>query len=127
MEAAAASKAQEIPIDPKGLFAGMIEWFGELAQFSGRVGHAIITPPYEFRELLRQCDNIGSKSLPLVALAGSAIGVVLSLQMRDSLAPHVHDGVDEQDPTSADILHTILEGLEKQRWMFTAQLRHIAD
>ncbi|MDT5148931.1 MAG: starvation-inducible DNA-binding protein [Mycobacterium sp.] len=39
----------------------------------------------------------------------------------------VHDGVDEQDPTSADILHTILEELEKQRWMFTAQLRHIAD
>ena len=39
----------------------------------------------------------------------------------------VHDDVDGQDPTSADILHTILEGLEKQRWMFTAQLRHVAD
>jgi phospholipid/cholesterol/gamma-HCH transport system permease protein len=64
----------------------MVEWFGELAEFFGRVVHAIITPPYEFRELLRQCDSIGSKSLPLVALAGSAIGVVLSLQMRDSLA-----------------------------------------
>lgn len=36
----------------------------------------------------------------------------------------LHDGVDDLDPTSADILHTILEGLEKQRWMFTAQLRH---
>jgi starvation-inducible DNA-binding protein len=39
----------------------------------------------------------------------------------------VHDEVDAQDPTSADILHGILEGLEKQRWMFTAQLRHLAD
>jgi starvation-inducible DNA-binding protein len=39
----------------------------------------------------------------------------------------VHDDVDDQDPTSADVLHTILEGLEKQRWMFTAQLRHIAN
>lgn len=39
----------------------------------------------------------------------------------------VHDDVDGQDPTSADILHTVLEGLEKQRWMFAAQLRHIAD
>lgn len=38
----------------------------------------------------------------------------------------LHDGVDDQDPTSADILHTILEGLEKQRWMFTAQLRHVS-
>lgn len=39
----------------------------------------------------------------------------------------VHDDVDAQDPTSADLLHTILEGLEKQRWMFTAQLRHLAS
>ncbi|MDP9165337.1 MAG: DNA starvation/stationary phase protection protein [Actinomycetota bacterium] len=38
----------------------------------------------------------------------------------------VHDEVDAQDPTSADILHTILEGLEKQRWMFTAALRHVS-
>src|SRR5579864_3471353 len=42
-------------------------------------------PSYEFGELLRQCDAIGSKSLPLVALAGAATGVVLSLQTRDSL------------------------------------------
>ncbi|HYO03631.1 MAG TPA: DNA starvation/stationary phase protection protein [Mycobacterium sp.] len=39
----------------------------------------------------------------------------------------VHDEVDAQDSTSADILHTVLEGLEKQRWMFTAQLRHLSD
>lgn len=37
----------------------------------------------------------------------------------------VHDDVDSQDPTSADILHGILEELEKQRWMFTAQLRQL--
>lgn len=39
----------------------------------------------------------------------------------------VHDDVDEQDPTSADILHAILESLEKQRWMLASQLRHIAN
>ena len=39
----------------------------------------------------------------------------------------VHDDVDAQDPTSADILHTILETLEKQRWMLAAQLRHIGN
>jgi starvation-inducible DNA-binding protein len=37
----------------------------------------------------------------------------------------VHDEVDDQDPTSADILHTVLAGLEKQRWMLTAQVRNI--
>jgi phospholipid/cholesterol/gamma-HCH transport system permease protein len=62
-----------------------VEWFGELALFAARVLKAAITPPYEFRELIRQCDAIGSKSLPLVALAGAAIGVVLSLHTRDSL------------------------------------------
>ena len=39
----------------------------------------------------------------------------------------VHDDVDDQDPTSADVLHTILESLEKHRWMLASQLRHIAN
>src|ERR1700685_3742762 len=33
-----------------------------------------------------QCSAVGSKSFPLVALAGAATGVVLSLQTHDSLA-----------------------------------------
>ena len=37
------------------------------------------------RARARQLDEVGSKSLPLVALAGAATGVVLSLEMRDSL------------------------------------------
>jgi phospholipid/cholesterol/gamma-HCH transport system permease protein len=61
------------------------EWFGELGMFLARLFRAALVPPYEFTELIRQCDAIGSKSLPLVALAGAAIGVVLSLESRDSL------------------------------------------
>jgi phospholipid/cholesterol/gamma-HCH transport system permease protein len=64
---------------------GFFEWFGELSSFSLRVLKAAITPPYEIKELIRQMDEIGAKSLPLVALAGAAIGVVLSLHTRDSL------------------------------------------
>jgi len=41
--------------------------------------------PFEGRELLRQLDEIGSKSLPVVALAGAAIGFVLALESRSSL------------------------------------------
>ena len=59
----------------KGLLTEFLEWFGELAIFSWRVARAAVTPPYELRELFRQLDDIGSKSLPLVALAGAAIGV----------------------------------------------------
>jgi phospholipid/cholesterol/gamma-HCH transport system permease protein len=70
----------------KNIFIAAVEWFGELALFCGRVARAMVTPPDEWGELVRQCDEIGSKSLPLVALAGAATGVVLSLQTRDSLA-----------------------------------------
>jgi phospholipid/cholesterol/gamma-HCH transport system permease protein len=61
------------------------EWFGDLGLFFWRVVRAAVTPPFEFRELVRQLDEIGSKSLPLVALAGAATGVVLSLEARFSL------------------------------------------
>ena len=47
---------------------------------------AAVTPPFEWRELIRQLDEVGSKSLPLVALAGGAIGVVISLEARYSLS-----------------------------------------
>ena len=64
---------------------GFFEWFGELGLFSWQVLRAAVTPPFEFRELVRQIDEIGSKSFPLVALAGAAIGAILSLETRDSL------------------------------------------
>lgn len=62
-----------------------IEWFGALGQFTARVARAALAPPYEFRELLRQVDEIGSKSILLVAVAGAAIGTVLTLETRNSL------------------------------------------
>jgi phospholipid/cholesterol/gamma-HCH transport system permease protein len=65
---------------------GFFEWFGNLGIFSWKVLRAAITPPYEGRELIRQLDEVGSKSMPLVALAGAAIGVVLSLEARYSLS-----------------------------------------
>jgi len=61
------------------------EWFGNLALFSGRLIRSAVSPPYEIREFVRQFDELGSKSLPLVALAGAATGVVLTLSTRDSL------------------------------------------
>jgi len=66
-------------------FHAMFEWVGELGFFCGRVAKAIFSRPFEGAEFLRQLDAIGAKSLPLVALAGAATGVVLSLQTRDSL------------------------------------------
>ncbi len=69
----------------KGPIIRSLEWFGDLGLFLWQVVRAAVTPPYEIRELFRQLDDIGSKSLPLVALAGAATGVVLSLEARYSL------------------------------------------
>ena len=35
----------------------------------------------------------------------------------------VHDDVDAEDPTTSDLLHAILEDLEKQAWMLSAEVR----
>jgi phospholipid/cholesterol/gamma-HCH transport system permease protein len=65
--------------------SGFFGWFGEIAGFCARLVRVAVKPPYEWRELLRQCDVIGSLSFPLVALTGAATGVVLSMETRDSL------------------------------------------
>jgi phospholipid/cholesterol/gamma-HCH transport system permease protein len=64
----------------------LFEWFGELGIFSWRVMRSAVRRPFEGRELVRQLDEIGSKSLPLIALAGAAIGAVLALETRSSLS-----------------------------------------
>ena len=46
----------------------------------------VFKPPYEFNELLKQSFLIGYKSLPLVAVTGFIIGLVLTIQSRPTLA-----------------------------------------
>jgi phospholipid/cholesterol/gamma-HCH transport system permease protein len=68
-----------------GPINSFFDWFGNLGIFSWKVLQAAVTPPFEWRELVRQLDDVGSKSFPLVALAGAAIGVVLSMEVRSSM------------------------------------------
>jgi len=63
----------------------MLEWFGEFGSFLWGVLRASLSPPFEGREFVRQLDEIGARSLPLIALAGAAVGVVLALEARQSL------------------------------------------
>lgn len=61
-----------------------LEWLGDFGLFIARLLRTAIFPPYEWSELVRQMDEIGAKSLLLVSLAGSAIGVVISIQTYSS-------------------------------------------
>jgi phospholipid/cholesterol/gamma-HCH transport system permease protein len=57
----------------------------EISRFSGRFFRQVLVPPYEFNELLKQCYNIGYKTLPLVGITGFIMGLVLTIQSRPTL------------------------------------------
>jgi phospholipid/cholesterol/gamma-HCH transport system permease protein len=67
------------------LVLGLFAWIGDVALFGARALYQAVLPPYEFKEVWRQVFEIGWRSLPLIALAGLAIGVVLSMHTRASL------------------------------------------
>jgi phospholipid/cholesterol/gamma-HCH transport system permease protein len=67
-----------------GLVLRLLGWVGDVAIFGGRAVYGALLPPHEFKETWRQVFEIGWRSLPLVALAGVAIGVVLSMHTRAS-------------------------------------------
>jgi len=71
--------------NPLGPLTEVLEWFGELGEFCRRVVKSLFTLPFEWGEFLHQFDAAGAKSAPLIALAGAATGVVMSLQTRDTL------------------------------------------
>ncbi len=58
---------------------------GELTYFTGRFFKEVFSRPFEFKELLRQCYDMGNRSLFLVAVTGFILGLVMSMQSRPTL------------------------------------------
>jgi phospholipid/cholesterol/gamma-HCH transport system permease protein len=56
------------------------------AVFTIRFFKEFLKPPFEIKELLRQCFMVGYKSLPIVGVTGFIMGLVLTLQTRPTLA-----------------------------------------
>ena len=54
--------------------------------FAGRSIKEAFLPPYETPEIARQIFELGCRSLPLIAASGFAVGLVLSMHTRASLA-----------------------------------------
>ena len=59
---------------------------GNASVFIGRFFTELVTPPFEFKEFVRQCFVIGYKSFPLVGITGFIMGLVLTIQSRPTLA-----------------------------------------
>src|SRR5210317_817708 len=72
-------------INIKNQINSFLEEIGELSYFAGRFFKQVSNRPFEFKELLRQCYNMGNRSLLLVGITGFIIGLVLTLQTRPTL------------------------------------------
>lgn len=66
-------------------FRVFLKTVGELYIFAQRFFKEAFTSPFEFKVLVRQCYNVGNKSLILVGVTGFILGVVLTLQTRPTL------------------------------------------
>ena len=75
--------------DTKAVFSKTLDEFfysiAELSQFAVNVFKEGVKPPYEFREVLNQCYEIGIKSLFLVSITGFILGLVLVMQSRPTM------------------------------------------
>lgn len=68
------------------LIAGILAWIGDVSIFGARAIRDAFRPPFELRETARQLFDVGWRSMPLVATSGFAVGIVLSMHTRASLA-----------------------------------------
>ncbi len=57
----------------------------DVFQFLMRFFRETFLPPYEFKEVVRQCYEVGYKSLPLITMTGFITGLVFTKQSRPSL------------------------------------------
>jgi phospholipid/cholesterol/gamma-HCH transport system permease protein len=73
-----------------------LTFIGELSFFGLRALKDALRPPFEWQYFIRQIQEIGWRSLPLICAAGFALGVVLTLHTRSTL---VRFGAEAMIPT----------------------------
>ena len=69
---------------PENIRSFLIE-IGDLSYFAARFFRELFTRPFEFKELMRQCYNMGNRCLLLVGVKGFILGLVFTLQSRPTL------------------------------------------
>ena len=67
------------------LWKNFLSETGDISRFTWRFFKEFLTPRYEISEFLRQSFYIGYKSLPLVAITGFIMGLVITIQSRPTL------------------------------------------
>lgn len=75
----------ESSINETNKFTEFIKQIADVALFIKDVFKNTFSKGFEFNEFLKQCFQIGNKSLPLIAVTGTIIGLVLTIQSRPVL------------------------------------------
>ncbi len=78
--------AKSQPNKPLVWFLRMFITLYDVYRFTLRFFKEGFLPPYEGKELIKQCYNIGLKTLPLISVTGFITGIVFTKQSRPSLA-----------------------------------------
>lgn len=71
-----------------GMVSNINDFFdqiGDITRFAIRFFREAFKRPFEFKELIKQCFNIGFNSLFLVMTTGFIMGLVLTLQLRPTM------------------------------------------
>ncbi len=68
-------------VEVKNLFTHI----ADVVLFIGRIVRETFSRNFEFKEFLHQCYQMGVKSLPLISVTGTIMGVVLTVQSRPVL------------------------------------------
>ncbi len=79
-------KLAEKAVEKKDMATVFFSDLGNMALFVARTTKEMFSRDFEFKEFLRQCFEIGNKSLPLIAITGAIMGVVLTIQSRPAMA-----------------------------------------
>ncbi|TDE92761.1 DNA starvation/stationary phase protection protein [Occultella glacieicola] len=72
-------------------------------------------------ETVAATTELSSYPAALVAVGDTVDAIVERIAQTVAVAREVHDDVDAEDPTTADILHEIIADLEKQAWMIRSE------
>ena len=78
-------KLSETTVAKTRMFGNFLAMLADAFIFILRVFRETFSRNFEFREFLRQCFQIGYKSLPLISITGTIMGLVLAIQTRPAL------------------------------------------
>lgn len=84
MDAGVETEVKKSP-EKKGISNFFVEIYN-VFRFIGNFFKAAFVPPFEFKEISRQCYEIGVRSLPIITLTAFITGIVFTKQSRPSLA-----------------------------------------